>query len=419
MLKNFIRKIQRQSLDGVTDNASLASGEASGSNGLDGNVLDTTQTESADKIKKFMQKFLAAQCYGNMFSTGSSYATLGTSLPPANQHVAVSGMSNASKKHTFAALDHLAMVSAANLASIRGKVSNLTVSEEGFVEKVEQQKWHFRHQTNSLLETKKEGRKQVDISSNDKLTADGVKVSTNTYSEDRDAVSNQDFVFFGVEFSNDSRSMPMNHRHNEMDFGANSILIDDENEQSLLGYLTLTDHFYHHVPFFPLTDHPEFTRKFPRARCLVGRSVHGDKATIDIPIYSTKDMKTALALHAIDFMRVCKDSALQDFMLDPNLTDINLDNVLNALFQCEFHIPRLLSARKYTAQRLRAMSLKEAVAACNYKELDALTTTKNKALVAIAWAFKLKKPEVELHLTRRWQMSAADLPTIQAHLARI
>jgi len=48
----------------------------------------------------------------------------------------------------------------------------------------------------------------------DKLQRDGIATAKNTYSEDVRCLSNQDFVFFGVEFSDDKSKLPLNSKHN-------------------------------------------------------------------------------------------------------------------------------------------------------------------------------------------------------------
>ena len=73
MFKNLTPQIQNMALDGLTDDMSGESRElceVSERNGVDGDAHEAIEAESADKIKKFMRKFLAAQCVGNMFSTG-------------------------------------------------------------------------------------------------------------------------------------------------------------------------------------------------------------------------------------------------------------------------------------------------------------------------------------------------------------
>ena len=430
MLQNFTPEVQHLTSDRLGINESS---EVSVNTSQEGVAGERSEIESANRVKGFLRRFLAAQCYGKMFSTGRSYSTLGTSLPAANKHLEIFTSANppsittaekttsskkekSYKKHTFAALDHLGTVSAAYLASIRSKVPNLTPDEEGLIEKIENQPWHFRHQSNSALEGAKAGGAQVDISSNDKLVTDSGKCIGHTLAPDRIYLGNQDFVFFGVEFSNDGGNMPLNQQHSSIDYGANSVLIGEENKMASLGYFTLTDQLDNQVPPFAYTQHGSFNQLFPTAARIVGRAVYGDKGHCDVPIYSTKDMKLALGLHAVDFIRKCKDQAFQSFMLNPDINGASLDNGLNAIFQSEFHIPRLLSTRNYTYKKLRSMKLEEAVIAHNFTELDAQITSKDLACLAFAWSKKKKLPEVERYVIRKWKLSQADVPLIEAYL---
>ncbi|WMJ01411.1 hypothetical protein RBU55_07615 [Pseudomonas chlororaphis subsp. aurantiaca] len=94
---------------------------------------------SADIIKRFLQKSIAAQSYGEMFSNGSYFKKTGNDLPKQEG------------RFSFSTLDHLNKISSENLVNITKKLSPLTPSERELLSKVMSTKIHFRHQSNADL----------------------------------------------------------------------------------------------------------------------------------------------------------------------------------------------------------------------------------------------------------------------------
>ncbi|WMJ01412.1 T3SS effector OspC family protein [Pseudomonas chlororaphis subsp. aurantiaca] len=229
--------------------------------------------------------------------------------------------------------------------------------------------------------------------------------NSNTYQNDRACLSNHDFVFFGIEFSGNKEVLPLNTTHHTVDFGANAYILDEKYEH---GYFTLTDHFYNVMPPAFLHEHRDFIAQFPRARDEVQRIVHGGKGKHDVPIYNATNMRQALGMHLIDFIRSSEDQALKKFVFDDTLNESKLDKVINFVFQPEFHVPRMVSTTDYQKVSLRKMSLKDAVKACNTKELSLLIADKKDACKAMGAAIRESKDEMVAYLFDRWEFTEDD-----------
>ncbi|QWA14010.1 T3SS effector OspC family protein [Sodalis ligni] len=147
------------------------------------------------------------------------------------------------------------------------------------------------------------------IFSNDYLFNRGISSGKNTTTEDEECLSNQDFVFLGVEFSADLSQAPLNTLHSNSDFGANAYLVE---ARFPYGYMTLTDHLHNHqVP--PSThEHQDFVQQFPQAKFEAFRLIHGERGVHDVPMYNSKDMRLALGLHLINFIRSSEDAVLRN-----------------------------------------------------------------------------------------------------------
>ncbi|SFN55866.1 OspC protein [Izhakiella capsodis] len=113
-------------------------------------------------------------------------------------------------------------------------------------------------------------------------------------------------------------------------------------------------------------EHKEFIAQFSEVRNEIYRRVHGDKGTKDTPIFNSKDMKLALGLHLIDFLRNSNDTEFKRFAMNKELDDKNLDKILNFVFQPEFHVPRMVSTYIFKEVKLREISARDAVKASNF-----------------------------------------------------
>lgn len=253
------------------------------------------KNRSADVIKILFKKAIAAQSYNKMFSNGANFKELGIALTDPS-----------ARKASLHSLQHLNNVSKKYLTEIKEKTQNLTSQEKVLLSKVVDAKIHYRHQSNSNMV---DAAGTLNIMSLDKLQSNGICTAKNTYLVDKQSLCNQDFVFFGVEFSDDKAQLPLNTRHSTVDFGADAYIVD---EQFPHGYLTLTDHCDNTIQPAYLHEHKKFRSQFTRVGNEINRKVHGNKGTKDIPIFNTKDMRLGLGLHLIDFLRNSSDSEFKE-----------------------------------------------------------------------------------------------------------
>lgn len=345
--------------------------------------------KSSDCIKRFLRKAVAAQSYSKMLSEGEVFKRLNIDLPPLQPR----------DKASFATLEHFDNISRDNLASIKGETQNLTTQEQELLKKVVNATLHFRHQSNSNFATQT-------IMSIDMLKSIGIVTGKNTYSMDEQKLGNQDFVFFGVEFSDDESQLPLNTVHTQFDFGANAYITK---QPFTHGYLTLTDHFHNKVPPARRHEHQVFIQQFEVVRNEVERTIHGTKGQNDVPMYNTRDMKLALGLHLINFLRNSKDDKFKRFVLNENLDSRGLDRVINFVFQPEFHAPRMVNIGKFRKVNLRKMELKEAIKASNIKEMAIYIKSKDDACKAMRIAIANSKLDIVEYLFSEFNFTKADV----------
>ncbi|QIX97811.1 T3SS effector OspC family protein [Cedecea sp. FDAARGOS_727] len=350
------------------------------------------KNRSADVIKAFFKKTIAAQSYNKMFSKGDNFSDLGIALTDSS-----------ARKSSLHSLQHLNNVSKNYLTKIKEKTQNLTSQEKVLLSKVVDAKIHFRHQSNSNLV---DAAGILNIMSLNKLQSNAINTAENTYSEDIRCLSNQDFVFFGVEFSDDKAQLPLNTRHTTVDFGANAYIVD---EQFPHGYLTLTDHFDNKIPPAFKHEHKEFIAQFSEVRKEIDRRVHGDKGKKDVPIFNSKDMKLGLGLHLINFLRKSNDIEFKGFALNKNLDDKNLDKILNFVFQPEFHVPRMVSTDNFKEVKLREISVKDAVKASNFEALSVHMRNKDDACKVMGLAIECAKKDIVNFLFSKFSFTKKDV----------
>ena len=339
-------------------------------------------------LQRFFKRVLAAQIYGEMFSTGEYYKKSGIDL--AAQH----------KPFTLVSLTHLDRVSSQNLQAVKAKVLPLNAAENALLSRINSAPIRLRHQTNADL-----GGTALTILSNKALSKAQSDTGSHTFTEDRECVSNDDFVFFGVEFCKSVDGRPMNTLHGRMDYGANAYLIDTVSPN---GYLTLTDHFDHFVPNGIVSEHRGFAKQFSVVNQEVCRSVQGPKGCHDVPLYSVVDMRLALALHLVEFLRLSADQEFKAFVLRSSLTDVELDRVINLVFQPEFHVPRAVRTDNYHRVATRSMDLFEAVNASNFSVLERLVVTQEAAGNAMGEAVKSGRHTVVAFLFENWSFTPED-----------
>ncbi|ATP28614.1 hypothetical protein CR207_09495 [Chromobacterium violaceum] len=351
------------------------------------------EAAAAGKIGAFLRKAVAAQSYGLMFANGKLFEATGDALEKRGQY-------------GFSALQRLDGLSRRNLAAVEARLGALDSAERGLKERIMTGAWHFRHQSNAALDDGK----TAAIASNHLLARESRSSGGNTFAGDKARLSNHDFVFFGVEFSGRGKQdKPLNHKHSTMDFGANAYVVPDTLPACRHGYLTLTDHFFNRVPGGREAEHQDFVGSFPQMGAETGRWIHEGKYRQNAPIFNYRDMKAAVALHLIEFLRDSKDAAFKAYVFDQAMQSGQaLDRVLNSVFQAEFHIPRLMATTDYAKHPLRPMLLKEAVDSVNLPALSGLVSSKGDAVTAMWHAIDKGKDAVAAHLLGSWRFEAGD-----------
>ncbi|EFV8437154.1 type 3 secretion system effector OspC1, partial [Shigella sonnei] len=174
--------------------------------------------DSANIIKDFFRKTIAAQSYSRMFSQGSNFKSL---------NIAIDAPSDA--KASFKAIEHLDRLSKHYISEIREKLHPLSAEELNLLSLIINSDLIFRHQSNSDLSDK-----ILNIKSFNKIQSEGICTKRNTYADDIKKIANHDFVFFGVEISSHQKKHPLNTKHHTVDFGANAYIIDHD---SPYGYM--------------------------------------------------------------------------------------------------------------------------------------------------------------------------------------
>ncbi|MGC3030418.1 T3SS effector OspC family protein [Burkholderia sp. DN3021] len=359
-------------------------------------ISNVPKITGAQKIGTFLRKVVAAQSYGLMFANGSAFEKTGDALPKKREHEA----------YGFSPLKKLDDLSKKNVSAIRNRLGVLTGSETSLKEKITMAKWDFRHQTNAMLDDGK----TLNIASNHMLSRNGESFRSKTFAEDKEVLSNHDFVFFGVEFSGIGKEgRPLNSKHQTVDFGANAYVVSENLPSLRHGYLTLTDHFENRLPFWRYPEHKDFFQQFPIAESELSRAIPDGVKYGDAPIFSFDDMKEAVALHLIEFLRNSKDYKFREYVLTQALNSgREMDRVLNSVFQAEFHVPRILSSRDYAKHTLRDISLEEAVEAANFPELDGKISDRVEATSAMIHVIKSGNEKVADYLFEKWAFSRQD-----------
>jgi len=357
-----------------------------------------SMNKSADIIKGFFRKSIAAQSYGRMFSMGERFKHLGINLPPLSK-----------EKFSFASLQHLDAISNAYLNEIKEKTQNLTPQEKKLVDKVVAAKLHLRHQSNYQLIG---SNNTLNIHSLNKLRLDKSNVTTLTNIADINELSNHDFVFCGVEFSDDKSQLPLNTKHADWDYGAYAYLTD---EPFPYAYLTLTDHLCNKVRFVKNDfGYEKFALPFTQMVKEKTRIVRGNKSEKDVPIYNIKDMKLALGLHLIYFLRKSDDVEFKKFALNENLDSKQLDGILNYIFYPEFHVPRMISTTNYMKVKLRDVKAEDVVDICHVAEdLSLYLNNKDDACIAISHALRLSKIDFVSYLLSKFDFTQEDMDKVK------
>ncbi|HWZ47602.1 MAG TPA: T3SS effector OspC family protein, partial [Herbaspirillum sp.] len=118
--------------------------------------------------------------------------------------------------------------------------------------------------------------------------------------------------------------------------------------------------------------------------------------------------KSALALHLIEFLRKTEDKGFRRFVFnDLRSTGLNLDRVLNMIFQAEFHIPRMFCGDDYSKYVARPINLREAINASNFEVISESITNGDLASEAMYYAIKASENEIVSYLFENEHFNAS------------
>lgn len=374
-------------------------------------IRNSLRIKSVNKISHFMRKAIAAQCYASMFSHGTNFKKLGLSLPKNTE------------KSSFESLAHLDKVSEGYLYSIKEKIGTLSDIENLLLNRIKKVKFLLRHQSPyelvkndklSIFSNKKICTDEYLIrgattkEDQEKLRYEDILNNGNTTDDDQEKLRNDDFVFFAIELLQEDESKhPLNSTLNGVDYGAYAYLVHDIYPY---GYLTLTDHLNNNIKKDNTKlGYQDFISQFTEFKSEISRRVNGERGEDDVPIYNAKDMKEALGLHLIEFIRNSKDIEFRNFSLNKNLKEEDLDKLINCVFQPEFHLPRMISTRHYKKVKIRELSIVEAIQVSDEKKIHEYVKDKDSACSNLIMAVYLhKKKSVEI-LLDKWNFSISDV----------
>lgn len=325
--------------------------------------------DNANIIKDILRERIASKCYLTMFSEGAHFKKDKYKL------------SLNTGKEALACLDK---ISRKNIHEIIKQTQPLSKKERFLLAKVIDTDIVLRHQTNSNLSNKG----TLNIYSNKKLQSIDTPPTTRALDEEITDLSNHDFVFFGIEFSDKDTTHPINTKYKGWDFGANAYIVKDEFKN---GYLTLDHHYGGYVSSSFEHEHKEFTSQFKIAEEEISGIHASNNKNNDIAMYSTKSMKLAIGLNLIKFIQNTSDMKLKEFALSGHLSTLDIDRLINFIFQPEYHLPRMISTKKFQEVHLAGIPLKDAIMAANLKRIDELVKNKNDAYYAIKLVLSLHK----------------------------
>ncbi|HGH4637991.1 T3SS effector OspC family protein [Enterobacter bugandensis] len=322
-------------------------------------------TDSANIIKNILQESIASKCYLTMFSEGTHFKKGKYKL------------SLNTGKEALACLDK---ISRENIHEIIKQIQPLSKEERFLLAKIIDTDIVLRHQTNSNLSN--EG--TLNIFSHKKLQSIDTPPTTRALDEEIADLSNHDFVFFGIEFSDKDTTHPINTKYKGWYFGSNAYIVNDEFKH---GYLTLDHHYGGYVSSDFEHEHKEFTSLFKIAE----KEISNIHESNDIAMYSTKSMKLAIGLNLVKFIQNTSDMKLKEFALSGRLSTLDIDRLINFIFQPEYHLPRMISTKNFQEVRLADISLKDAIMAANLTRIDELVKNKKDVYDAIKLVLSLHK----------------------------
>lgn len=340
------------------------------------------QDAAARVIQRLFRRLLASEALHRMFDNRRGFRTCVEYSP-------------AGGKYHPQAVAHLDAVSAKTLDALEKHLRKKPFSQDEILlmQKVIDTKWRFRHQTIGTPE--RDGK--LTLYSNRALCDKQIACRKIITERRKKLISNDDFVFFGIEFAAQlAREVPSVSRvRYEFDYGANAYLIDGDDPRIRYGYLTLTDqlgsrvkcsaHVQGAIPHQFL----DFAQQFPVFQAEVNRKIVLPSAN-SAPIYSARHMKKALALHLVHFLRNSQDEAFKRHVFDCAAGSFDLHRIMNTVFEPEFHLPRLVSTTAYVKHVTRELTVEELYqsGAFTFERVQELVKTDAQATRALYFALK-------------------------------
>ncbi|EMQ8085278.1 T3SS effector OspC family protein, partial [Shigella sonnei] len=108
--------------------------------------------------------------------------------------------------------------------------------------------------------------------------------------------------------------------------------------------------------------------------------------------------------------------SFKEFCYGKNLAPVDLDRIINFVFQPEYHIPRMVSTENFKKVKIREISLEEAVTASNYEEINKQVTNKKIALQALFLSIANQKEDVALYILSNFEITRQDVISIKHEL---
>lgn len=141
--------------------------------------------------------------------------------------------------------------------------------------------------------------------------------------------------------------------------------------------------------------------------------VYGDRGLSDVPVFNMKDMKFALGLHLINFLRTTENAEINFFSLAENIDRKRLDRMLNFIFDPEFHVPRMMSTTNFTKIKHRELTIEEAVKAHSIEELLPYIQNKDDACAVMTTVIGKAKPKLAEYLFSKFEFTKEDTVKMQ------
>ncbi len=346
--------------------------------------VEQGRDNAANTIKRFFQKVVARKVYLELFGACPQFV--------ANHPCEFC-------RPSADTLECLKNKSHENILELRQKAGPLSEQEKNLCRAIRGTHVRYRHQTHCALDS----HGQLNLYSHTMLRRKKIPFIGDQLKEEPSGANHRDFVSFGMEFSKpvDNTRLIANTTHNGTDYGGTAYLIDEQHPGARYGYMTLTDHIYSGLPLSKYHEHQEMLYCFPLCALERDREMC-EVDDLDVPIFTPSDMKEALSLSTVLFLRRSGDDAFKHFAYTARADSIELDRMLNFLFQSEFHIPRMLSTDRYQKYRFRSPTFEEIALFSHPLLVNEHIQTREDALRLIVVAIHAHRTKVVLQLLNRY-----------------